>query len=101
MSITEKTRKARVERWKAKKAVWVTKLASAKNQNDTDVAKLMIGEAEDALSRLESKGEVLSEDNMYKKSNIDKITKKVKADKLKRDPETPLKTKEDTSSIGP
>lgn len=61
MPITEKTRKARVTRWTALKRAWQSKLKKASNENDTTVAKAMIAEAEETITRLEVKGEAKEE----------------------------------------
>lgn len=52
MTISNATRERRVRVWTERKGVWEDELASATSQNDTDIAKLMISEAEDALKRL-------------------------------------------------
>lgn len=97
MAITEKTRLARVVRWQGMKAAWESKLDKAENQNDTDVAKKMIAEAEGTLSRLESKGRARSEDVTYEKPIMDKVTKKVKGDRVKKNIETSNKAEEGTN----
>ena len=85
MTINEKTRESRIAIWTAKKRVWGAKQAAATNESDTAVAKLMFDEAEDALKRLgvNTKAKVVSEEEMYSKSKMDEITKKVKVDRGK------------------
>lgn len=97
MTISEKTRLARVNRWASSKKAWEVKLNKATTQNDTDVANKMIAEAEGMISRLESKSEVVSEDTAYEKPFMDKVTKKVKTDRAKKDKETFNKAEEGTN----
>lgn len=97
MAIREKTRLARVDRWISLKKAWEAKLSRATTQNDTDVANKMIAEAEGILSRLESPVEIMTEDKSYKRAEIEKITKKVKADRSKKDTETSNNAEEGTN----
>ena len=97
MAINEKTRLARVDRWQGIKAAWESKLKKADNQNDTDVANKMIAEAEGMLSGLELPVKIMTEDKSYKRSEIEKITKKVKADRSKKDTETSNNAEEGTN----
>lgn len=63
MTISEKTRLARVDRWTSLKNAWKAKLSEATTQNDTDVANKMIAEADMMLSKLKTKDEVVPEEN--------------------------------------
>ena len=97
MAIREKTRLARVDRWISLKKAWEAKLSRATTQNDTDVANKMIAEAEGILSRFESAIKMMTEDKSYERSKIEKITKKVKADRSKKDTETSNNAEEGTN----
>ena len=97
MAIREKTRLARVDRWISLKKAWEAKLSRATTQNDTDVANKMIAEAEGILSRFESAIKMMTEDQSYERSKIEKITKKVKADRSKKDIETSNNAEEGTN----
>jgi hypothetical protein len=66
-------------------------------ENATLVAKKMIAEAEDMLSKLEPKGEAITEIAVYEKPFMDKGTKKVKSDKAKKDKETSDKAEKNTN----
>ena len=100
MTLSDAARAQRVKGWTNQKSKWKSKLEKASDPYDIDIANAMIADAEEALKRLEVNAEVVQGDDIYEKSNVDKITKKVKANRSKRNTETPLKTREDTSSIG-
>lgn len=95
MTISEKTRLARVDRWQGMKAAWKSKLDKAENQNDTDVANKMIAEADMMLSRLEIK----DEDAAYPTSEVSKPPKKSKKDTDKYPPKINEST-DDKNTIG-
>lgn len=86
MPINEKTREQRISRWARLKQAWESKLAKAANQNDTDVAKKMIAEAEEQIKRLEQKDEAFPEEVI--RGDAKPATKNSR------------KTKEDTGKLG-
>jgi hypothetical protein len=92
MTISEKTRLARVGRWTSLKNAWKAKLSKATTQNDTDVANKMIAEG-----ILESKGEAPAYDEVYGTPSRGTATKKVKVDNAKTDKEISNKAKEGTN----
>jgi hypothetical protein len=98
MTISEKTRLARVDRWQGMKAAWKSKLGKAENQNDTDVANKMIAEADMMLSKLETKDEVVPEENIGVTTGSKSSPKKriTKTDTVSHK----AKDSEDNSTIG-
>ena len=92
MTISESTRKSRVQRWENSKQAWEAKLATAENQNGTDVANKMIAEAEGMIKRLKETDGVKSVSG-----NAPKLAPK----KTKQDTSTYRDVKENsTSTIG-
>lgn len=100
MSLTDESRERRIATWTTRKKAWEAKLAVATSTSATNVAKIMVDEAEGVLKRLETKEEIVQEEAAYEKQNIDTIVKKVKGDRKKRDLNTPLNEDESAGTIG-
>jgi len=96
MTISNETRNRRVRVWTERKSVWEDKLASAKSQNDTDVAKLMISEAEDALKRLGVKDTTKQDKTKSTEGSSTNIPKR----KIAKTDTTTHKDKDSTDTTG-
>ena len=100
MSLTNESCERRIATWTAKKKAWAAKLAVATSTSATDVAKVMVDEAEGVLKRLETEDKLVREAAAYEKQNIDTLVKKVKVDRKKLDSSEAMGEDESTNTIG-